>query len=180
MTSGSTSTPAPRVKIVSRNFTAATAFRSVHREHRTPPGFCKQGLAGYLWKPIGRILVLRGDPYQDGYERQQRIGRLWLNGELIASNTAVNWSGGNSTARQGWTRFLIGSNQKSPSNGRPMYVDFDDFYVTNTRPSNRDAHGNYFIGPIGSGSNPPTEPQQPPTEPQQPPPSPRTHLLRPR
>ena len=101
------------------------------------------------------------------------IGRLWLNGELIASNTAVNWSGGNSTARQGWTRFLIGSNQKSPSNGRPMYVDFDDFYVTNTRPSNRDAHGNYFIGPIGSGSNPPTEPQQPPTEPQQPPAEPQ-------
>ena len=96
------------------------------------------------------------------------IGRLWLNGELIASNTAVNWSGGNTTARQGWIRFIIGSNQKSPSNGRPMYLDFDDFYITNTRPSNRDAHGNYFIGPIGSTSNPPTEPQDPPTEPDPP------------
>ncbi len=91
------------------------------------------------------------------------VGELWLNGELIASNYAVNYSRGNPTAQQGWTWFLIGSNQSSPNNGRPMYVDFDDFYVTNTRPSNKDANGKYFIGPLGSSSLPPDPPPSPPT-----------------
>ena len=86
------------------------------------------------------------------------VGELWLDGKLVASNYAVNYSSNNSTAQQGWTWFLVGSNQKSANNGRPMYVDFDDFYVTNTRPSNKDANGNYFIGPLDSDSFPPVSP----------------------
>lgn len=97
------------------------------------------------------------------------IGEIWVKRAqdslpvLVASNHAVNYSSGNTTARQGWVSFVIGSNQSSPNNGRPMYVDFDDFYVTNTRPSNKDANGKYFIGPLGSSSLPPDPPPSPPT-----------------
>lgn len=82
------------------------------------------------------------------------IGRYWINGELLIDSTNMNYSGGtdsseDQTARNGWTRFLIGSNQKAPDNGQCMYVDYDDFVIYNKRPPNVDANGNPFIGPIG-------------------------------
>ncbi len=80
------------------------------------------------------------------------IGQIWIDGTLRASNTAVNWSNGDSSARNGWTKFEVKSNQNAPTNGQDMYVDFDDMAVVNTTPTNRDAQGNPFIGLIGGGS----------------------------
>lgn len=95
------------------------------------------------------------------------VGQLWIDGALKTSNTAVNWSNGNSTARLGWTDFLMGSNQRTPNNGKDSYYDFDDMVVYNATPPNKDAQGNPFIGPIGwsGGATPPPPlptPNQPP------------------
>jgi hypothetical protein len=106
------------------------------------------------------------------------IGRYWIDGKLIISKTNVNYSNGSSLAREGWLSILVGSNQSSPANGRPMYVDYDDIAIYRTTPPNVDAHGNRFIGPIKSSSsssgstNPPPQDDpisQPITSPIEPP-----------
>ncbi|MBI5543295.1 MAG: hypothetical protein HY901_05365 [Deltaproteobacteria bacterium] len=88
------------------------------------------------------------------------VGQVWIDGVLRASNTAVNWSNGNATAREGWRWFGFEENQNAPANGRAMSIDYDDMVVYNTPPPNRDAAGNPFIGLIGGGGgkrpSPPT------------------------
>jgi hypothetical protein len=74
------------------------------------------------------------------------VGQIWVDGKLRVSKTDVDWSGGDATSRQGWTWILIGSNQNAPSNGRCMYVDFDDIAISNTG----------YVGPIGNIPSPPT------------------------
>lgn len=85
------------------------------------------------------------------------VGQLWIDGVLRASNTKVDWSGGNSAARNGWYFFEMKSNQNSPANGQDMYVDIDDMAIYSTSPPNKDAQGNPMIGPLnwagGSGTN---------------------------
>ena len=80
------------------------------------------------------------------------IARLWIDGELIVESFEMNYSGGtdseeDQTARNGWVRILVGSNQNEPDNGRCMYVDYDDIVIYNRTPPNVDEHGNPWIGP---------------------------------
>jgi len=83
------------------------------------------------------------------------IGRIWVDGELLVSNTSVDWSGGTIAARDGWQNFKIGENQGIPkNNGAVMAVDYDDIVVYNTTPPGRDANNNPYIGPIASSANP--------------------------
>ena len=77
------------------------------------------------------------------------IGQLWIDGNLKVSKTDVNWSNNNASAQKGWKYFDLHTNQNAPSNGQAMYLDMDDMTIYNVTPSNRDASGNAFIGPIG-------------------------------
>ena len=107
--------------------------------------------------------LLHGGPVSDGswhaFEVQLKmdtgsndgIGRLWINGELIAEETGVSWSGGNSIAIEGFDHLMFKSNQATPTNDREVYIDYDDIVVYNQTPPNADAQGNPFIGPIGWG-----------------------------
>ena len=87
------------------------------------------------------------------------IGQVWVDGKLVTSMTNVNWSGGDSASRNGFTWFDFQNNQAYPSNGKAIYVDTDDMVVYNTTPPNRDAQGNPYIGPIGTtgGGTTPTD-----------------------
>jgi hypothetical protein len=91
-------------------------------------------------------------------------GRFWIDGVLRGENLAMNWSGDNSTAQQGWTYFHFHSNQSLVNNGGAAYVDYDDIAVYNSIPPSVDAHGNPFIGPVG-GSDTAPSPSEPPSTP---------------
>ena len=84
------------------------------------------------------------------------IGRIWVDGKLVSNVPNVNWSGGNSLTRAGFTWFDFQNNQASPSNGKVIYVDTDDMVVYTSTPPNRDASGNPYIGPIGGSTPPPS------------------------
>lgn len=78
------------------------------------------------------------------------IGEVWVDGVLKVSNTAVNYSGGDATGKQGWTWFDFPGNYSYGSstpglntNGNEMYVDWDDVTVSNTG----------YIGPLGGTVN---------------------------
>ncbi|KKP93464.1 MAG: hypothetical protein US25_C0046G0007 [Candidatus Moranbacteria bacterium GW2011_GWE1_36_7] len=79
------------------------------------------------------------------------VGEFWVDGSLIISNHAVDWSAGDTAAKQGWTYIKIGNNQAWSHNNRAVYEDYDDFVIYNTAPPNLDTNGNPFIGPIGYG-----------------------------
>ncbi|MFC1884328.1 hypothetical protein ACFL2O_06135 [Thermodesulfobacteriota bacterium] len=55
------------------------------------------------------------------------VSEAWIDRRKIMSNKNVNFG-----SVSGWTWFTIGSNQALPDNGRCMYVDFDEIYVSNT------------------------------------------------
>jgi hypothetical protein len=61
------------------------------------------------------------------------IAEMWVDGVRKIHYTDVDFG-----TAGGWTYFAIGSNQRYPSNGRCMAVDFDDIAVSNTG----------YIGPI--------------------------------
>jgi len=61
------------------------------------------------------------------------IAEMWVDGVRKIHYTDVDFG-----TASGWTYFAIGSNQRYPSNGRCMAVDFDDIAVSNTG----------YIGPI--------------------------------
>lgn len=88
------------------------------------------------------------------------VGRLWIDGVLVAENTAVNWSGGDSTAKNGWMECEFESNQRYTDNlngdiGGIGYIDYDDMAIYNITPPNLDADGNPFIGLYGVDTGPP-------------------------
>jgi len=63
--------------------------------------------------------------------------KLWVNETLVMDRTGVVF-------KQPYVTYLIiGSNQKNVSNGRSMYVDYDDIAISTTG----------YIGPIGGGGN---------------------------
>jgi hypothetical protein len=71
--------------------------------------------------------------------------KVWMNGTLILDRSDVRHGAG----LRGVT---IGSNAKYFPAGDPdRYVDYDDIAITTTTPTNRDAHGNPMIGPLGWG-----------------------------
>ena len=76
------------------------------------------------------------------------VGRIWIDGVLVAENTGVDFSGGNATARLGWTAIGMGSNQREPNNGGCYYADFDDVAIYTTMPPNVDSSANPMIGQI--------------------------------
>lgn len=87
------------------------------------------------------------------------VGEFWIDGILRASNYAVNFTGGDATARQGWTWLSFNDNQHTldPSMGEG-YVDFDDFSIASSTspPSDgwkKDAGNRNFIGPINWGGS---------------------------
>lgn len=88
-------------------------------------------------------------------------GRIWLNGTLVAEETAMNWSGASSDALQGFIHLMFRSNQRWVDFTGEKYVDYDDIALYTTTPPNRDAAGNPFIGPLGGGGpiTPPLPPQ---------------------
>ncbi|NTW27246.1 MAG: hypothetical protein HGA36_02910 [Candidatus Moranbacteria bacterium] len=87
------------------------------------------------------------------------VGEFWIDGALVASNYAVDWSDGDAFAKQGWEYIKIGNNQAWSHNNRAVYEDFDDIVIYNTTPPNLDTNGNPFIGPIGYGDmTPPSVP----------------------
>ena len=79
------------------------------------------------------------------------VGRLWVDGVLVASKTNVNWSSNTGKPNAGWTEFDFLENQKDPGMSRDYYVHVDDIVIYNTTPPGRDALGNPFIGQIGLG-----------------------------
>lgn len=79
--------------------------------------------------------------------------RVWINGNLVAESTTVNFSGATSVQY-----IILPENVKNVSNGQVMYIDFDDVAITNSTPSGRDASGNPYIGPIGGGLKDTTPP----------------------
>lgn len=74
------------------------------------------------------------------------ISEVWVDGIKKASFTNLNLGGST-----GWTTILIGSNARTPSNGRVMYVDYDDIAVSTTG----------YIGPITGGATDTTPPSAP-------------------
>lgn len=110
----------------------------------------------YGWKQVNRGAT--GDGNFHLYEVHIKmdtnsadgVGQLWIDGVLRASSTTVNWSGGNASARLGWTNMQIGSNFSTVASGHNVYSDYDDIVVYNTTPPNKDPAGNPWIGPIGS------------------------------
>jgi len=76
------------------------------------------------------------------------VGQLWIDGDLRASNTTVNFSNGNATARLGWTWIRVGSNQATVRPGADSYRDYDDMVIYNTTPPKTDVQGNPYIGKI--------------------------------
>lgn len=81
------------------------------------------------------------------------IGRIWINGELVAEDNSVNWSDNDADARKGFAWFDFLSNQKDPELDRPYYVDVDDMVIYNKTPPNTDNDGNPFVGPINWDSS---------------------------
>lgn len=98
------------------------------------------GTADGTWHCFEVYMKAETDGQSDG------VGRIWIDGELIAEETAMDWG---SSGFDGWTYFDFLSNQKYPSNGQAMYVDVDDMVVYNTTPPNTDGSGNPYIGPLG-------------------------------
>ncbi len=80
------------------------------------------------------------------------IGRMWIDGNLVIDSNGLDYSGGNSSSRQGWTWMEFHSNQRSPENGRPYYVDYDDMAIYVEPPPNTDSNGYPWIGPVNGGS----------------------------
>lgn len=64
------------------------------------------------------------------------VFQAWLNGNIVIDENTVNFGMANSGLL--FKDITIGSNQKYPSNGRCMYVDYDDVAINNTE----------YIGPI--------------------------------
>ena len=77
------------------------------------------------------------------------VGRIWVDGVLVANKLDVNWSDNNSKPHPGWENFEFLSNQKDPGLSRPYYVDYDDMVIYNSPPQNLDSNNNPFIGPVG-------------------------------
>jgi hypothetical protein len=71
------------------------------------------------------------------------VTEMWIDGVRRLNIQNINFGGHN-----GWHFFVIGSNQRAPSNGRCMYVDFDDIAVSTTG----------YIGPLSDtiAPGPPT------------------------
>lgn len=82
------------------------------------------------------------------------IGELWVDGALVASNYAVDWSAGDAVARQGWSYIKIGNNMAWAHSGRATFEDFDDVVIYNSPPPGRDPAGRPWIGPIGQPAPP--------------------------
>ena len=76
------------------------------------------------------------------------VGRLWVDGVLVASKTDVNWSANSGKPHAGWANFDFLENQKDPGLARAYYVHVDDIVVYNSTPPGRDAQNNPMIGPI--------------------------------
>ncbi|MBC2714608.1 MAG: hypothetical protein HF978_04795 [Desulfobacteraceae bacterium] len=66
------------------------------------------------------------------------VGEAWIDNVKILDRHDLDWDGPTHT---GFRNCLIGSNQRFPSNGRCMAVDYDDVSISNTG----------RIGPIGGG-----------------------------
>jgi len=64
------------------------------------------------------------------------VAEMWIDGNIKLSYGNVNFG-----TAGGWTYIVIGENQRSPNNGRCMFVDFDDIKISNQG----------YIGPLGSG-----------------------------
>ena len=79
---------------------------------------------------------------------------IWVDGDLIVKETAVRWDGGDEKDLDGFRRFSLALNQRTPGNasgplGRSCsYTYYDDIVIYNQTPPNVDAHGNPFIGPL--------------------------------
>jgi len=73
--------------------------------------------------------------------------QMWVDGINKANYSNVN----HGFKSNGWniSGVLIASNIKCIEGTSPQYTDYDDIHVTSTRPANKDASGNYMIGPIG-------------------------------
>jgi len=76
------------------------------------------------------------------------VAQMWIDGSLVIDASGVDFSGGSSTSRQGFTWFEFHSNQDSPANGGSAYVDYDDMAIYNKTPTNTDGHSNPWIGPL--------------------------------
>lgn len=76
------------------------------------------------------------------------IAQMWIDGSLVIDVANVNFSAGSSASRRGFTWIEFHANQKSPSNGGPAYVDYDDIAIYNKTPPNTDSKGNPWIGPL--------------------------------
>lgn len=72
------------------------------------------------------------------------IIRLWENGVLFAEDQNPTLDAGNT----GYLAYLMNT-WNSPGAAGNQVQYFDDIVLTNERPSNRDAAGNYMVGPIG-------------------------------
>lgn len=100
------------------------------------PSPTKKSDGGWHWIELHLKMDTQSSPYNG-------IAEYWYDGiKATPSFTDVNFSGGNASARLGWTDIEWPSNQASPANGDCYYYDTDDIAIRTTGP----------IGPLGSGS----------------------------
>ena len=96
---------------------------------------------------------------ESGSGQSNGVFQAWVDGKLVIN--ASNVDHGLASRGKSLTGFLIGSNAKYYPTGDPdRYVDYDDFMVTSSTPSNQDAQGNRMIGPLNAGDVPP-QPSKP-------------------
>jgi hypothetical protein len=92
-------------------------------------------IAGYGWNQLfpsgisdGRWICIEVHLKMDT-NGSDGVGEIWIDGVLRASRKDVNYSNNNELSKQGWTYFYFDGNQHNPSNGKRMYVDWDDIVV---------------------------------------------------
>ncbi len=81
---------------------------------------------------------------------------FWVDGIYRGGLTNINYG---TTTWSGYLEFA--TNQNAPANGTCMFNDWDDIAIQATTPSNHDAQGRPFIGPVTGGIG--TAPPAPPT-----------------
>lgn len=83
------------------------------------------------------------------FSRTSPIFRIWKDGQLVIEDRRTpTWTSGMSGAP---FSYIMSYWNGGPGRNQTQYVD--QFIYTNERPSNRDAHGNYMIGPNNNSNN---------------------------
>lgn len=141
----------------SNTYAVVSGYTSGGKINNGPVGRDISSLSTASWSSINAGGI--GDGNFHAYEThlktdtngQDGIAETWVDGVKVLSATNLDYNTLNSVNPVGWSYFLLNSNASSPSNGRCMYVDYDDYAVSTTG----------YIGPITGGATDTTPPSAP-------------------